>query len=323
MTSIIRTYLVSKINFKMSKQTSTIIIAILAVLLLVMTFLYFNKSSQATDLGTKTEKQDTLIDSLTNMKFDLLEEIDSLELAYGVMAATSDSLSSAVADANDRVKRRDSQIRKLKRETASTAEGLQSEIAQLQQMRGQMQDVISQLQSENEALRAQNETLTGELTTTTQQKEELEVEVSGLQEENLTLKGDRDAKAFRATGFQVTPLRKNDKQTTKGKRARSLDVNFNLNDVPEAFRGKRTLYLVITDSTGSPLEVENPINAKIKSGDGSVMEIIAQQTQEANLVKDQEISFNQELPRKTPGGTYRVAIFADTGLLGAANFRMN
>ena len=307
----------------MSKQTSNIIIAILAVLLLIMTFLYFNKSSHASELGTKNEKQDMLIDSLTTLKFNLLDEIDSLEVAYEVMAATSDSLSVSVEEANARVKRRDSEIRRLKRETASTAEGLQNEIAQLQQMRGQMQDVIGQLQSENEALRAQNEALTGELTTTTQQKEVLEVQVSGLQEENVVLKGDRDAKAFKATGFQVTPLRKNDKQTTKGKRARSLSVNFNLNNVPTTYQGKRKIYLVITDSTGTPIEVENPLSVRLNPVGGGTMELIAQQMQEVVLKKDQEISFNQELPKKTAAGTYRVAVFSDTGLLGAANFRLS
>ena len=83
----------------------------------------------------------------------------------------------------------------------------------------------------------------------------------------------------------------------------------------------RPLYLVVTDDKGTPIKTENPIQAKVNVNN-QAMDIIAVKVQEVDIIENQRLSFTHQLEDKLRAGYYRVAVYTDIGMLGAASFRL-
>ena len=126
---------------------------------------------------------------------------------------------------------------------------------------------------------------------------------------------------FRASSFKVELVKRNDKLTSKARRARDISVSFDLAEVAESFHGPNKLYLVITDENGKAIESDTPTKVTIAAPSQNV-DIIAQQTKSVVLQETQRFSFNYKLEERLKSGNYVAAIYCDKGLLGAASFRL-
>lgn len=72
---------------------------------------------------------------------------------------------------------------------------------------------------------------------------------------------------------------------------------------------------------GTPIRSENTTQAQVVVNNQRV-DIIAQKAQDVNITESQRLSFTHDLEEKLRSGFYRVAVYTDIGLLGAANFRL-
>ncbi|MDX1667003.1 MAG: hypothetical protein R3350_07230 [Saprospiraceae bacterium] len=127
---------------------------------------------------------------------------------------------------------------------------------------------------------------------------------------------------FKASAFQVELERKNDKVTSKARRARRIIITFDLTNVPEEYQGVRPLYLVINDEKATPIvSTEDAINTEVMIN-GEVVDLVAAEAKEVDIAENQRLAFTHDLSDKLEPGYYRAAVYTDIGLLGAASFRL-
>ncbi len=270
------------------------------------------------------ERNSTLnaeLSEMTALKDDLAEEVDSLQSAYNLLAEENLNLHSELEDTQDELRKRDYAIKTVKasnKAAENTIMGLKAEIQSLLTAKSQLQSSIASLQAENDSLRTRTGVLEVDLDKARQDNAELANLNRTIQDEvgRLTLAN------FKASGFRVELEKKRgSKPTAKSRKAKRLLASFDLTNVPEKYQGVRPIYLVISDNKGTPINMDNPINATI-SVNGQETNIIAAEAKEVNIAENQRISFKHELGSRLKAGLYRVAVFTDIGLLGASSVRL-
>jgi hypothetical protein len=163
------------------------------------------------------------------------------------------------------------------------------------------------LTGENVQLRNENSTLNGQMQDLAKQLEE-------------QIRKTQSAR-FKATSFRVEVARKSDKLTARAKKARDIFISFDLADVPEPYRGTQKLYLVVTDDKGRPIFSDNPVKTSVQTPTGPIA-ITYQQVKQVLIDDTQRLSFTYNLDERLRAGGYVVAIYCDSGLLGASSFRL-
>lgn len=298
------------------------VIAILLALGLGYT-IWSNMGLKNEKMGLEKENQalNSDIADMQSLKEDLEIEVDSLQTAYESLSEENLSLASDLKDAKGRVWRRDQTIKAVKAtnvETESQLSGLRAEISSLLASKSRLETSIIALQSENDSLRTRTGVLEVDLSTAKKDNEELANLNRSIQDEvgRLTLAN------FKASGFRVELEKKrNSKVTAKSRKARRILASFDLANVPEEYQGVRNLYLVISDDKGTPIKMDNPIQASVKVN-GQETNIIAAEAKEINITDAQRISFKHDLSSKLKKGYYRATVYTDIGLLGASSFRL-
>lgn len=269
----------------------------------------------------KNETLATEVSEMEALKADLEVEVDSLQIAYEALSDENLTLASDLKDAKKRINRRDKTIKAVKAtNTNNEAElfGLRAEIQSLLGAKSRLENSILALQAENDSLRTRTGVLEVDLSTARKDNEDLASLNRSIQEEvgRLTLAN------FKASGFRVELQKKRkSKVTAKSRRAKRIEASFDLAEVPEEYQGVRNIYLVISDDKGTPIKLDNPINATVKVN-GQDTDIIAAEAKEVNITSSQRISFKHDLKSKLKKGYYRAAVFTDIGLLGASSFRL-
>ena len=125
---------------------------------------------------------------------------------------------------------------------------------------------------------------------------------------------------FKATAFQVEVEGRRPVATSRSGKARRVLVTFDLTGVPTEYQGIRPLYLVITNDKGVPVGGSD-IQAK-SVVNGQVMDLLAVKAKDVNITANQRLSFTHDLEDRLRSGFYRVSVYTDIGLLGAASFRL-
>jgi len=285
----------------------------------------FRLNNEKTDLISSNEKLEMEIGDMTSLKESLEIEIDSMSSTLEDLSFTNETLVKELKDEKSRVSRRNRQIKGLKSDLESTANNAAGEAASL---RAQIQDLINtkfalqesitSLQFENDSLQNVTGILASDLRIAKDENTALTNLNNTIQDEvgKLTLAN------FKASAFRVEVAKKNaTKVTSKGRRAKNIQVSFDLTNVPEKYQGVRPIYLVITDDKATPVKLENPIKATV-SVNGQAQELIAAQAKDTNIASNQRLSFNHAFSEKLSAGFYRVAVYTDIGLLGASSFRL-
>jgi len=305
----------------MNNNRTVIILATLLLLSLIGLGLLWMKSSRLQGENTGFETQ---VDSLSTLKYDLLDNIDSLQTAYQLIIAQNDSLNVSLADALQNVATQNEQLKTIRRQSSNDKQGLLQQINQLRALKAELESNMGRLVEENESLRQENTALTEQVATSEKLNQELAAKSSQLESTNLNLQSDLSklrAASVRATGFLVDLQTRSSKTTSKSGRVRNLSINFDIVNVPQEHQGTHTLYLVITDASGNPIPSDNPVRKRIEAN-GQVAEIIAQQAKEVTLEESQRLNFNYPVNEKLKKGTYQVSIYSDLGLLGSSNVKL-
>ena len=294
---------------------------IIAVLLLLSALLGYYLWQKSKTLMAEKERQELEIKTLEKQKDQIAKSLDSLSSAYSDLRTENESLTSRIASSAQLVQQKESAIKELSATSTKELDALRAQVEELKKAKAEMEAIVTVLRTENAQLKGENVRLTEENGQLKTDKDQLAGQVTDLAKQLEEQIRKTQSATFKATSFKVELLRK-DKTTGRARRARDLQVNFDLVDVPQTFQGVQTLYLVVTDENGKPVASANPIKKTIQAPAGPV-EIISIQSKQVNIASNQRLNFNYKLEEKLKAGNYVVAIYCDKGLLGAASFRLS
>jgi peptidoglycan hydrolase CwlO-like protein len=299
----------------MNSRQALILLCIILLLSLIGVG-YWSYSTHKSD-SEQIQVLSNQIKDLDLLKVGLQQEVDSLQNAYANLANENELLQGSVQSAQKLIAEKEAVINKFRATSTNESKNLKVQIQQLLGVRTDLQASISRLQEENDSLRTLTGQLTSDLALAKSENEALSNLNKTIQEEvkRLTLAN------FKASAFRVEVEKRKPKGTVKAGRARRILVSFDLTGVAPEYRGVRPVYLVITDDKGTPIANDNPLQVKVTVS-GSKMDIFAVKEQDINVSENQRLSFIYELDDKLKPGYYRVAVYTDITLLGAASFRL-
>lgn len=302
----------------MNSRAYSIVATVLFLLALIALIFMWTRNNQ---LQESNEAYISEVDSLTEVKYGLLNDLDSLQLAFEGLSVRADSLSGSLTEAKDAIDR----LERIRSRSASDLRSLREEINQLRAVKADLSTTVAQLQEENEMLLAQNDSLSQELQTSQTRNQQLVSQTQNLEEANQVLLDEMNtlkAESVKASGFRIDIENDNGKPTLHGRRADIIEVSFDMTSVPREHQGLTTVYLVITDNNGSPIASRNPVRTRINVR-GEIAEFEAQQAKEVNLTEAQRLEFKHEIQeRRLDPGYYRAAIYSDMGFLGSSGFQI-
>ena len=304
-----------------SRNVLAIVAAILALLLCWTGYKSYSLSGEVTKLEAENKTLNEKVGNLETLKSDLQTQVDSLESQYNTLNEENAALATTVEEEQARVRRRNATIKKLKAaasENDTDNSNLQSQISALLAAKSQLEANINDLKTENTALKEKLGIAEASLTKANDDNAALDALNKTMQSEiaNLTLAN------FKATAFQVeVEKRRNEKVTSKSRRARTIKASFDLTNVPAKYQGVRPIYMVISDESSNPIYLENPIKATVRVNN-SDSQIIAAEKKEINIKENQRLSFNHKLGKRLKKGYYRVIVYTDIGVLGASTIRL-
>lgn len=299
------------------KQGLIILAAILGILLIVAAIWGFKQNNARKSLESENTELTGTVEDLEELRSDLLQEVDSLQQEFSLLAEQNEQLQGSLASAQETIAKTEVALRNAKAQGSTEINSLRAEIQKLIALRSQLESNIASVQAENDSLRTVTGMLEADLGVARDENQTLANLNKSIQEEvgRLTLAN------FKATAFQVDLEQKNEKVTAKAKRVRTIRTNFDLTNVPPQYQGMRTLYLVITDDKGNPVPSANPIKAQTIVNN-QTMDIIAVKAKDTDIVENQRLSMVYDLEDKLGAGYYRVAIYTDIGMLGASSLRL-
>lgn len=189
------------------------------------------------------------------------------------------------------------------------------EITRLKKELATCRAVIRSYIIEIDSLNRLNENLRNENTRVKGQYEEAARQIEGLNadKQNLSQKVAIAAQ-LDATGISMTLKNNRGKQTDKVKKAKTIQVSFNIAKNVTAQNGARTLYVRITSPTGSVLTNGATFQYENRSLQYSMKKVIEYTGNETSVVTYWNVGeFLSE-------GTYQVSIFADGNMIGSRSF---
>ena len=302
-----------------NSRVYSIVVTALLIISAILGYFFWQKSRSM--ISESQERQATL-DSLTQVKATIEGELDSLSMAYSNLRTENESLQGKVTNTAAIIEQKEITIKQIKASSAKNLEELRKQVADLQKAKTEYETIVTVLRQENEQLKQENARLTGENEQLKGEKQQLSGQVTDLAKQLEEQIRKTQSATFKASSFRVEVERRNDKLTTKARKARELLVSFDLADVPQPYQGPQKLYLVITDDKGVPIAAKNPTKTTVYAPTGPV-EIMAQQVKQVVLESTQRMSFAHQLEDKLKSGNYVVAIYCDKGLLGASSFRVS
>lgn len=295
-----------------------IVITILLMLAAGLGFFFWQKSKT---FLVQNEKIKVEQQALETEKIDIERSLDSLSNAYSALRTENESLQGRVNATAQLVQEKEEAIKQIKNVSAKDIQELRAQMAELKKAKIEIETIVATISAENEALKLENKRLTEENGQLKGSNTELTGQVQDLAKQLEEQIRKTQSATFKATAFSVQLERRNDKLTTRAKKAREIFVSFDLADVPKTFQGQQKIYMVITDDKGNPISSKNPTKATVYAPSGPV-EIMAQQIKEVEIDVTQRLSFSHKFDDRLKSGNYVIAIYCDKGLLGASSFRL-
>lgn len=302
----------------MKQQQILIIVAvILAILLIVAGIWGYRQNNSRKQLEAEKVSLEGTVDELEALRAELVADVDSLQQEYYTVTEQNSELEGSLTEAEAIIAEKEAAIRNIKSKAASEANSLRAQIQELINIKASLESDIAAVQAQNDSLRTVAGILEADLSEAKGENEALANLNRSIGEEvdRLTLAN------FKASSFQVDFAKKNEKVTAKARRARAIQISFDLTDVPPKYQGLKTLYLAITDDKGTPINATNPIKAQTIAN-GQKMDIIAVKAKDIDVKENQRLNFVYDLEEKLDAGYYRVAIYSDLGLLGASSVKV-
>lgn len=296
-----------------------IVIALLLLLSAAMGYFFWQKSRNYVQANALAEAEKV---QLAASKTSIEKMLDSLANSYADVRTENETLRGKVTTTAALILQKDAVILQIRNNVTTDLQQLRNQVDTLSKTKIEYETIITALRTENESLKEENRRLTGEVTqlkgTATALSGQLDALAKKLEEQ---IRKTHSA-TFKASSFRVTPSRRNDRLTARAKRVRTIEVSFDLADVPANFQGNQKIYMVITDEKGNPILSETPVKITVHPPTGPI-NITAQEVRSVALVGMQRLLFHHKFDDRLRSGAYVVAIYCDQGLLGASSFRLS
>lgn len=301
-----------------SPRVYAVVVTVLLLLAAGLGFFFWKKSKNYFDENERLEKERIALEA---EKSQLTSSLDSLTNAYAALRTEYESLQGYVSASAQQVQEKETVIRQIKATSAKDISLLRAQVDELKKTRIELETIITGLRLENQQLKDQVVQLTNDNAQLKGANTDLNGQVQDLAKQLEAQIKKTHSATFKATSFSVSLERRGDKLTTRAKKAREIFVSFDLADVPQAYQGQNTLYMVMTNAKGTAIVSKNFLNVTVYPPSGPVA-ITAQEYKEVNLGEVQRISFVHKFDERLKPGDYVVAIYCDKGLLGSSTFKL-
>lgn len=251
----------------------------------------------------------------------LTKTIDSLQTALSTVRTENEMLEGKMSSTAALIAEKDALVRRVKSQNTREISELRDQVESMRKSETEYVTILAVLRAENNQLKSENAQLKSENSDLRNSNSQLTAKLDDLAQNLAAQIRLTQSARFKASSFRVDVERRKNKLTARAKKARTLHVNFELNDVPEKYQGLQKIYLVIVDDLGNPIAAVNPTKVSVNAPSG-IIPIIAQQLKSINLAKNQRLAFANNLEERLRSGNYVAAVYCDTGLLGASSFRL-
>jgi len=285
-----------------------IIVAILAVVLITLGFLFFNQQQ-------KTEQKIAELNQVSQEKEALTMQYQTLLDDYNTLETTSDSVAKQLDTEKERIKVLIEDLHKTK---ANNRYQINKYKKELKTLRKVMKSFIHQIDSLN--------TLNIELTA---ENKEIKQQYKVSRERNKKLAEKYDeaankvkvASVIKAIGIKIEALNKKGKTTHRAKKTKRFSIAFSLDENVIAPKGTKSVYLRITDPEDHIL-IQN--NQPVFSYEGEKIAYSSVRKVEYDgSVSDAVIYFEHNGDDILLTGTYNIDIFCDGSMIGSSTIDLN
>lgn len=272
----------------------------------------FNVSKQ---LKTQNQKLTLKADSLLALQGKL--EKDIILLSSDLQKATEQGgqLKASLERVNQALEQKERLIRKIQRDTRNT-QTLEQQVQELSRLRKSLANQLDELKRENALLLAENSQLKSQVDHLTTENIELTDRLRR-KEESTAYKPLLSAESFRAE-----VLRKNEKLTVKSRRARQLDISF---DLPNGLtlQGTQTVYLSLRDANSNAITGKDNRSVTVELNNGHRFQVSTQLSKDINFSQSpQRVEFRYKLEDRLKAGYYFAEFYTDSAYLGSVQFRV-
>lgn len=310
-----------------NNRTFQIIAGVLALFLLGAIGYAVSLNNQLNDYQNRAANLNTKVSDLNQVQANLETELGELTSTYESTVDENATLNQTIEEKVKSIKSLKSQIRKVKAKLSASEQDnatVRAELAKLEDLKTQLETSMLALQDANTNLKDSETRLTDELMTTKGIVSDLENQVAELTTVN-TKMNDRlvtlAPAGFRADDFRIDIEQKNDKITAKARRAKEINVQFNLDDVPADKFGKHDIYLAVTDIFGKTIAQVPSTMINIPTPTEQLKVEVAD-IQSVDLKAKQSVAMSFQPSEKLVAGEYNLMVYSDTGYLGSTGFRL-
>jgi chromosome segregation ATPase len=267
------------------------------------------------------------VEELNGLKTELEGKLASLQLDIEDQISANDTLSAELENKIAEVKNLTHQISKAKKQLAMSkenAKAIKVRMAKLEELKFALEVDILALKEENSTLYITNESLLSALEDHEQDITLLNAKNATITQENQKLQQRLFTLApagIKADNFIISAQQRNNKITTRAKRADEIKVTFNIDNVPSDLQGKRDIYLVLTEFNGNHLENIETQTVKVQTRDTPI-KVSAADIEHLNLTDRQQVTMSFRPEDDLDPGTYNVLVYADNGFLGSTGLKL-
>lgn len=290
------------------------VVAVLAVYFGVQSNKYQDLSS---DLSTE----------LDETKVRMEDELAVIQTAYDTQVIVNEGLTADIQTKVEEVEDLQTKIKQARNQLASSranTDEIKGRLAQMETLKAELEADLLSLQQSNDSLSETNSTLTLALDESKLKVEQMSTEIANLNTRNEKLDRRLSILApagFKADNFRIEVERRNDKLTSKARRADEIVVKFDLDNVPPEKQGAREIYLTVTTLNGNPVAVLPAQEISVPAAN-EPLQIHAADIEQVDLTNTQTVAMSINPNRDLEAGEYNVFIYSDAGYLGATGFRL-
>lgn len=283
---------------------------------------YFGfQSRKYQDLSTSLNAE------LDDTKIKMEEDLAIVQSAYDTQVTANEVLTAEVERRVEEVTQLQQKIEQARSQLASSkanSDEIKERLARMETLQAELEADLLSLQGERDSLIETNSTLVLALNKSEMKVEQMNTEIANLTAENIEL--DRRLSiiapaGFRADNFRIDIERRNDKLTTKARRADEIVVKFDLDNVPSEKQGEREIYLTVTALDGNPIS-DIPTETISVPAANEPLQVSAADIEELTLGRSQTVAMSFRPDKNMGAGAYNIFIYSDAGYLGATGFRL-
>lgn len=307
-------------NSGASKKLAWALAAVMTVVAILA--IYFGVQSNkyqhlSTDLSAELD------DTRTKMQ----EELAVVQSAYDTQVVVNEGLSADIETKVQEVEDLQAKIKQARNQLATSkanTDEIKARLAQMETLKAELEADLLALQGQNDSLAQTNSTLTLALDESKLQVEQMSTEIANLDQQNKELDRRLTLLApagFKADNFRIAVERRNDKLTSRARRADEIVVHFDLDNVPSEKHGSHELYLTVTTPDGTPVAVLPTEQVSVPAAN-EPMQIRAADVEQVDLTQTQTVAMSFNPNKDLEAGEYNIFVYSDAGYLGATGFRL-